>query len=137
LGASRSGRKDARRHGAAARSPRLEALASELCDAAERIGIRVRQERLLREVGYHTQSGLVRLSGEEILLLDSDLSPDLKVDLLVGLLRSRDLAGVELSDDARHALAATPSRRGRHPARPPAEPAPGDHPDDPGSAPAI
>jgi hypothetical protein len=89
----------------APRSPRLGALADELRDVAERAGIRVRQERLLREVGYHTQSGLVRLDGEEILLLDHELSPEAKIDLLTGVLRGRDLSGIELSDEARSSLA--------------------------------
>lgn len=109
LGAPRSVRGGTRKP-SAARSPRLEALTEELCDVAERQGIRVRQERLLREVGYHTQSGLVRLDGTEILLLDHELSPEARVDLLVGVLAGRDLAGIELSDDARRALA--PAERG-------------------------
>ncbi|HZR85053.1 MAG TPA: hypothetical protein VFD92_28415 [Candidatus Binatia bacterium] len=108
-------KKEARRH-SPARSPRLEALAKELCELAERVGIHVRQERLLREVGYHTKSGLVWLDGAEILLLDHELAPDQKVELLTGVLGERDLAGVELSDDARQALAA-PARRQRPPAR--------------------
>jgi hypothetical protein len=117
-GAGAGGRKEPRRQRAAARSPRLEAIAVELCAIAERAGVRVRQERLLREVGYHTQSGLVKLGGEEILLLDHELAPDLKIDLLVGVLASRDLSGIEVSDDARHALAAVAGReRQRPPAR--------------------
>ena len=35
----------------------MENLIEELRDAAEVIGIRVRRERLLREVGYHVRSG--------------------------------------------------------------------------------
>jgi len=105
LGVARSGGKGTARKTSAARSPRLEALTDELRDVAERVGIRVRQERLLREVGYHAQSGLVRLDGTEILLLDQELSPEARVDLLVGILAGRDLSDIELSDEARRALA--------------------------------
>jgi hypothetical protein len=93
------------RRAGAARSPRLDALVEELRGIAERLGIRVREEKLLREVGYHTQSGRCRVGEEEILLLDHELSGDLKVDLLTSVLAGRDLAGFELSEEARRALA--------------------------------
>ena len=117
LGVARWGGKGAVRKTSGARSPRLEALTEELRDVAERVGIRVRQERLLREVGYHAQSGLVRLDGTEILLLDQDLSPEVRVDLLVGILAGRDLSGIELSDEARRALAIADVPEPRAPTR--------------------
>ena len=82
----------------------MQNLVGELRDVAEAIGIRVRSERLKREVGYSVRSGLCRVEGEEVLLLESDLSPDIQVDLLVGLLSTRDLSLVNLSPDTRRLL---------------------------------
>ena len=90
---------------ASPREERLRALASELRDAAESVGIRVREERLMREVGYHPHSGLCRLRGEEILLIDWELAPDLQIELLVAALDGHDLGRVALSDDARRLVA--------------------------------
>ena len=58
----------------------------------------------MREVGYHPHSGLCRLRGEEILLIDYDLAPDLQIELLAGILTDYDLGTVPLSDDARRFL---------------------------------
>ncbi len=83
-----------------AKNDKLESLIDELRTAAESIGIRVRRERLLREVGYHVRSGLCRLDDQEILLVESELAPDVQVDLLLGALTGRDLSGVPLSEEA-------------------------------------
>ena len=61
-------------------------------------------ERLKREVGYSVRSGLCRVEGEEVLLIESDLTPDVQVDLLVGLLATRDLSLVNLSPDTRRLI---------------------------------
>lgn len=82
----------------------MENLIEELRDAAEVIGIRVRRERLLREVGYHVRSGLCRLDDQEMLLLDPDLPAEVQVELLVGALADRDLSEIALSDLALGAL---------------------------------
>jgi len=37
----------------------------------------------MREVGYHPHSGLCRLRGEEILLIDWELAPDLQIELFI------------------------------------------------------
>jgi hypothetical protein len=87
------------------RDEKLEALVGELKDVAEAVGIRVRRERLKREVGYSVRSGLCRVNGEEVLLLESDLSPDVQVDLIVGVLAGRDLTGASLTEDMRRLLA--------------------------------
>jgi hypothetical protein len=84
-----------------AREERLRALVAELRDAAETVGIRVREERLMREVGYHAHSGLCRFRGEEVLLIDWELSADLQIELLVAALEGHDLGAVALSEDAR------------------------------------
>ena len=84
-------RATSRSHRPSAREERLREIAGELRRAAESLGIRVREERLMREVGYHPHSGLCRLRGEEILLIDYDLAPDLQIELLAGILTDYDL----------------------------------------------
>jgi len=93
------------------KSAKLETLIDELRVAAESIGIRVRRERLLREVGYHVRSGLCRLDDQEMLLVESDLAPDVQVDLLLGALTGRDLSGVSLSEEAQQLLRGVPAGR--------------------------
>lgn len=97
----------ARRGGGArnrAQEEKLENLIEELRAAAEALGIRVRRERLLREVGYHVRSGFCRLDDQEMLLVDPDLPADVQVELLVGAIAGRDLSGIALSEIAQGAL---------------------------------
>jgi hypothetical protein len=91
-----------------ARAARLTALIAELENAVEALGIRVRRERLIREVGYHARSGLCRVGGEEILFLDHDLLPDDEIELLAVLLADRDLSAVEMSPEALRLIARVP-----------------------------
>lgn len=91
-----------------ARAARLAALIAELENAACAIGIRVRRERLMREVGYHARSGLCRVDGQEVLFVDHDLSPDDEIELLALTLEGRDLSGVDISPEARRLLARAP-----------------------------
>lgn len=58
----------------------------------------------MREVGYHPHSGLCRLRGEEVLLIDYDLAPDLQIELLASILADYDLGTVSISEDARRFL---------------------------------
>jgi hypothetical protein len=98
-------------------APEQYALLEELKAAAERIGVRVRAERLLREAGYHVRSGSCRLRGDAVLFLDRELPVDAQIELLVEELARRPLDGVYLSPAARARLerAAAPegSRDGR------------------------
>jgi hypothetical protein len=91
-----------------ARAARLAALIAELENAVEAVGIRVRRERLMREVGYHARSGLCRVEGEPILFIDHDLSPDDEIELLALTLSGKDLADVDISPEARRLLARAP-----------------------------
>jgi hypothetical protein len=95
----------ARRKQPPARSAKLEALVDELERAAIEAGIRVRRERLLREVGYHARSGLCRVRDERLLLIDSDLEPDGQIELLLEALDGHDLERLPLSEDARRLIA--------------------------------
>ena len=85
----------------------------ELRRALVEAGVRVRQERLLREVGYHAHSGICRVGEQRVLLLDPDLEPDHQIELLLEALDGHDLSKLDLSEQARPLIA--PIARRRHP----------------------
>jgi hypothetical protein len=91
----------------AARS--AETLCEELKTLAERLGVRVREETLLREVGYHARSGGCRVRGEAIVFLDRSLPAAERAGVLLDELRGYDLQGVYVSPAVRRLL----ERRGR------------------------
>ncbi|MBI3783360.1 MAG: hypothetical protein HY270_08155 [Deltaproteobacteria bacterium] len=80
------------------------ALLEELKDAAVRLGFEVREEKLLREVGYHVRSGGCRLRGADLILLDRALPVAAQIDVLIDQLSGRSLDDVYLSPAARHLL---------------------------------
>lgn len=77
------------------------ALRDELKTAAEKVGLQVREERLLREVGYRVRSGRCRVGAEEILFLERDLPVAAQIDVLVDELAGRALDDIYLSPAAR------------------------------------
>jgi hypothetical protein len=83
---------------------RDEALCEELRELATRLGIRVREEILLREVGYRVRSGLCRVRGEDVIFLDRHLSPAERVEALLGALADRDLEAHYVSPALRRLL---------------------------------
>jgi len=85
---------------------RDEALCEELKEVAVRLGVRVREEQLLREVGYRVRSGLCRVHGEEVIFLDRALAPEDRVQVLVEGLRGRDLEALYVSPVLRRLLEA-------------------------------
>ena len=85
-------------------SRREEALCEELKELATRLGLRVREEILLREVGYRVRSGLCRVHGEDVLFLDRNLSPGERLEVLLGALGGMDLDSHYVSPALRHLL---------------------------------
>jgi hypothetical protein len=83
---------------------RDEALCEELKGVAEKLGIRVREEILLREVGYRVRSGLCRVRGEAVVLLDRYLTPVERLEVLLAALDGRDLEMHYLSPELRRLL---------------------------------
>lgn len=73
----------------------------ELKAAAERLGLRVREERLLREVGYRVRSGSCRVGEEQIIFLERDLPISAQIEILAEELAMRPLDDVYLSPAAR------------------------------------
>jgi hypothetical protein len=85
-------------------SRRDEALCEELKELARRLGVRVREEVLLREVGYHVRSGGCRVRGEDVIFLDRHLPPADRVQILVEQLSGRDLETHYLTPELRRLL---------------------------------
>lgn len=96
-------------------SRRGEDLCEELKTLAERLGLKVREEILLREVGYHPRSGMCRVHGEEVLFVDRSLPVSERITVLSDELKRRDLQGVYLAPALRRLLdaggQATPSEQ--------------------------
>jgi len=90
-----------RRHSAA----RFRALVEELRAIAERLGYTVREEKLLREVGYHVRGGGCVVRGSKMIFLDRDAAPESQLDILVDVLRTEPLDDVFLSPPARELFA--------------------------------
>jgi hypothetical protein len=80
------------------------ALLEELKNAATRLGFEVREEKLLREVGYRVRSGSCRVHETHVILLDRGLPPSAQIDILVEELAGRPLDDVYLSPAARRLL---------------------------------
>jgi predicted phosphoribosyltransferase len=80
------------------------ALLEELKAAAARLGFEVREEKLLREVGYRVRSGSCRVREKQVILLDRGLAPSAQIDILVDELAGRALEDVYLSPAARSLL---------------------------------
>ena len=84
-------------------------LVQRLKDLVERVGVTVRDERLVREVGYHVRSGACRLHGQDVLLLDTGASVAERIEALLDFLSQRDLSGVYVEPELRRMV------RGRDP----------------------
>jgi hypothetical protein len=83
---------------------RDEALCEELKGLAEKLGIRVREELLLREVGYRVRSGLCRVRGADVVFLDRHLTPGERLEVLLEALEGRDLEAHYVSPALRRLL---------------------------------
>jgi hypothetical protein len=73
------------------------ALLQELKTVAERIGIRVREEKLFREVGYQVRGGGCRVRGQEVVFLDRDMPVPDRMDILIDELSRREVDRESLS----------------------------------------
>lgn len=91
---------------------RDEALCEELKELATRVGVQVREERLLREVGYHVRSGACRVRGRDVIIIDRTLPAADRVDVLLAGLAGHDFETHYLSPALR---ALVEQRRGASP----------------------
>jgi len=83
---------------------RIASMVEELAAAAERVGLQVRRERLLREVGYRARGGACRLREKDLIIIDSSQPPAEQLEVLLDALRTRDLETLYLSPAARRLL---------------------------------
>ena len=83
---------------------RMLKLVDELCEAAERVGLVVRREKILREIGYRVRGGACRLREKNLVIIDRDMAPAEQLEVLADALRSRDLESLYLSPAARQVM---------------------------------
>jgi hypothetical protein len=80
---------------------RLLKLVEELSEAATRVGLEVRRERILREVGYRARGGACRLRDKNLVIIDREQPAAEQLEVLADALRERDLEALYLSPAAR------------------------------------
>ena len=86
------------------KTTRLFRLLEELSEAAKRVGLEVRREKILREVGYRARGGACRFRERNLIILDREMAPAEQVEVLAEALRERDLDDLYLSPAARRLL---------------------------------
>ncbi|HXW84129.1 MAG TPA: hypothetical protein VEJ86_06970 [Candidatus Binataceae bacterium] len=86
---------------------RLLGLVDELAEAAARVGLTVRRERILREIGYRARGGACRLREQDLVIIDREQPAHEQLEVLADALRARDLDAVYLSPAARRIVAAS------------------------------
>jgi hypothetical protein len=83
---------------------RDRALLEQLKEVGGRIGIEVREERLVREVGYSVRSGRCRVNGQEVILLDRNAAISERTEALLESLATCDLSEIYLEPEIRQLL---------------------------------
>ena len=68
---------------------------------AEQLGIHVREEKLLREVGYRVRGGGCRVHDQDIVFLDRDRPVNERIDVLLDELSQREVDTRVLSPSIR------------------------------------
>jgi hypothetical protein len=86
------------------KTTRLLKLADELIDAAQRLGVEVRREKILREVGYRARGGPCRLREQDLIIIDREMAPADQLELLAEVLKGREHEQLYLSPAARKLL---------------------------------
>jgi hypothetical protein len=86
------------------KTTRLLRLVDELSEAAKRLGLEVRREKILREVGYRARGGACRFRDRNLIILDREMAPAEQVEILAEVLRGHDLEALYLSPVARRLI---------------------------------
>jgi len=79
-------------------------LLGQLKELVAGLGTEVREERLLREVGYSVRSGPCRIDGQEIVLLDSHAAAAEHIEVLLDFLADQDLDQVYIEPGLREII---------------------------------
>jgi hypothetical protein len=82
----------------------VEGMLEELKRAATELGLEVREEEILREVGYRARSGICRVGERTVVVVDRRLPGPDRIDILCHALAGRDLERVFLSPALRARL---------------------------------
>ena len=83
---------------------RIMRIVDELAEAARRVGLEVRREKIMREIGYRTRGGACRLRDKNLLIVDPDQPAGEQLEVIAEALRSRDLESLYLSPAARRVV---------------------------------
>jgi hypothetical protein len=83
---------------------KIEVMLEELRELASRLGYQVREEKLHREVGYRVRSGSCRVGDQNLILIDRELAPAARLEVLADELSTRDLGEVYVSPEVRRLL---------------------------------
>jgi hypothetical protein len=89
---------------------RLLKLADELVEAAKRLGLEVRREKILREVGYRVRGGACRFRDKNLIILEREMPIAEQIEILADILRDHDLDSMYLSPAARRLVEAHPNQ---------------------------
>jgi hypothetical protein len=81
------------------------ALLQDLKLLAKQLGILVREEKLLREVGYQVRGGSCQVRGQDIVFLDRDWPLSNRVEILLDELSRRQVAQEQVPPHLRQLLA--------------------------------
>ena len=96
-------------------SYKIEAILEELKGLAARVGLEVREEKLLREIGYQVRSGCCRVREQNLLFLDRELPAASRMEVLLEELARRDLGTVYVSPELRRILGKDEGSGAEHP----------------------
>ena len=80
---------------------RMMRIVDELAEAAQRVGLEVRREKIMREIGYRTRGGACRLRDKNLVIIDRDQPAAEQLEVIAEALRSRDPESVYLSPAVR------------------------------------
>ena len=86
------------------KTTRLLRLVDELSEAARRLGLEVRREKILREVGYRARGGACRFRDRNLIILDREMALADQAEILAEALRGYDLEALYLSPAARRLI---------------------------------
>ncbi len=83
----------------------------ELKAVAAKLGMKVREEKLLREVGYRVRSGRCRVGEDQVIFLDRNAPAESQIDVLIDELVTREIDRVYLSPATRDLLSRAAGRK--------------------------
>lgn len=79
-------------------------LLSQLKELAERVGVEVREEKLVREVGYSVRSGLCKLNGKMVVLLDTNTSVNDRIEVMREFLSAQNTDEIYIEPELRRLI---------------------------------